>query len=107
MPKTTRGQNKTIGRVMHEFKHGQLKSGSGGAGGKVKKRQQAVAIALKEAGASEYETNAQNRRNLNRTKRKEAKGETYQQQAEAKSLVGPRGGTRYGRTRSRMKEQRA
>ena len=32
---------------MHEFKHGELKSGQGGKGGKVKSRRQAIAIALK------------------------------------------------------------
>jgi hypothetical protein len=41
-----------MGRVMHEFKHGELKSGSGGKAGKVQSRRQAVAIALNEAGAS-------------------------------------------------------
>lgn len=35
-----------VGKVMHEYKHGQLKSGSGQ---KVKNRKQAVAIALSEA----------------------------------------------------------
>jgi hypothetical protein len=38
-----------IGRVMHEFKEGKLKSGKGGAGGKVKSREQAIAIAISEA----------------------------------------------------------
>jgi hypothetical protein len=64
---------------MHEFKHGEFKHGAGGKGGKVKSRRQAIAIALKEAGASQYESRSENRRNLARTKRKEARGETYQQ----------------------------
>jgi hypothetical protein len=34
---------------MHEFKHGELKSGRGGKGGKVKSRKQAIAIGLSEA----------------------------------------------------------
>jgi hypothetical protein len=34
---------------MHEFKHGELKSGPGGKGGKVKSRKQAIAIGLSEA----------------------------------------------------------
>jgi hypothetical protein len=76
---------------MHEFKHGELRSGRGGKGGKVKSRRQAVAIALKEAGASRYESRAENERNLARTKRKEARGETYQQEKEGKSHVGARG----------------
>jgi hypothetical protein len=42
MPQTSTRQRKTTGRVMHEFKHGELKSGGGGKGGKVKSRRQAV-----------------------------------------------------------------
>jgi Family of unknown function (DUF6496) len=84
-------QRRTTGRVMHEFKHGELKSGPGGKGGKVKSRKQAIAIALKEAGASKYESESENRKNLARTKRKEARGETYQQEREGKSHVGARG----------------
>ena len=38
-----------VAKVMHEYKHGSLKSGSGG---KVKNRRQAVAIAMSEAGLS-------------------------------------------------------
>lgn len=90
MPKETRAQKNTIGRVMHEFKHKQLKSGAAGAGGKVKKRRQAIAIALSEAGASKYTTKSENRRHLAHTKRKEAQGKTYQQEAEGKSQVGAR-----------------
>ena len=43
--------SKKIGRVMHEFKEGSLKSGKGGAGGKVKSREQAIAIGISEARA--------------------------------------------------------
>jgi hypothetical protein len=49
MAKSTPSQRKTAGRVMHEFKHGELKSGQGGKGGKVKSRKQAIAIGLSEA----------------------------------------------------------
>jgi len=49
MPKETKAQQKKVGAVMHEFKHGDLKSSSGS---KVKSRKQAIAIALSEAGAS-------------------------------------------------------
>jgi hypothetical protein len=76
---------------MHEFKHGELKSGRGGKGGKVKNRRQAIAIALKEAGTSKYETRGENKRNFAKTKRKEARGETFQQEREGKSHVGARG----------------
>jgi hypothetical protein len=91
MPKTTPRQRKTTGRVMHEFKHGELKSGPAGKGGKVKSRRQAVAIALKEAGASKYESNKANRKNLAQSERKEARGDTYQQEKEGRSHVGARG----------------
>ena len=91
MPNTSPSQRKTEGRVMHEFKHGELKSGPGGKGGKVKSRRQAIAIALKEAGASKYESDSENKKNLAKTKRKEARGETYQQEIEGKPHVGARG----------------
>ncbi len=85
------GQRKTVGRVMHEYAHGELKSGRSGKGGKVKSRRQAIAIALKEAGESRSESPARNKRNLARSKRKEAEGRTYQQEREGKSHVGARG----------------
>lgn len=91
MPRTSPRQRKTTGRVMHEFKHGELKSGPRGKGGRVKSRRQAVAIALKEAGASRTESKAGNRRNLTKTKRKEARGQTAQQRKEGKSHVGASG----------------
>jgi hypothetical protein len=81
-------QKRITGRVMHEFKHGELKSGPGGRAGPVKNRKQAIAIALEEAGASKYESDRRNQRNLRRTERKEAEGETAQQEREGKSRVG-------------------
>jgi hypothetical protein len=50
--KETKKQKDKVEKVMHEFKEGTLKSGKGGAGGKVKSRDQAVAIAMSEAGIS-------------------------------------------------------
>src|SRR3954470_19052683 len=91
MAKESMAQRKTAGRVMHEFKHGELKSGPGGKAGKVKSRRQAIAIALKEAGASKYESENENKRNLARSERKEARGDTSQQEREGKSHVGARG----------------
>ena len=85
MAKTSMSQRKTMGRVMHEYAHGELKSGPRGKGGKVRSRRQAIAIALEEAGASKYETKEKNRRNLARSKAKEATGRTAQQEAEGKS----------------------
>lgn len=81
-------QKRVTGRVMHEFKHGELKSGRGGKAGKVKNRRQAIAIALREAGASKYDSAKRNRRNLRRTERKEATGRTAQQEREGRSHVG-------------------
>ena len=98
MATTSPRQRKTTGRVMHEFAHGELKSGSGGKGGKVKSRRQAIAIALKEAGASKYESKSENKKNLARTKRKEAQGDTYQQEQEGRSHVGARGRRESSRT---------
>jgi hypothetical protein len=69
------GQKKTVKRVMHEYKHGELKAGRGRRG-KVKNRKQAIAIALHEAGASNQESPAENKRNLAKTKRRERTGKT-------------------------------
>ncbi len=89
--KTSPRQRKSIGRVMHEYAHGELKSGRSGKGGKVKSRRQAIAIALNEAGASKYNSSRKNRSNEARTEHKEAKGKTYQQEREGRSHVGARG----------------
>jgi Family of unknown function (DUF6496) len=91
MARESMAQRKTAGRVMHEFKHGELKSGRSGKGGKVKSRRQAIAIALKEAGASKYESPKKNRSDLARSKRKEATGRTSQQEHEGKRRVGASG----------------
>ena len=81
-------QRETIGRVMHEYKHGELKSG--GSGRKVKNPRQAVAIALSEAGASKFESPKKNRQNLRHTKAKERRGETYRDEAEGRRRTTPR-----------------
>ena len=91
MAKTSSRQKRITGRVMHEFKHGELKSGRSGKGGKVRSRRQAIAIALREAGASRYESSRRNRRNLRKTESKEAKGRTAQQERESRSHVGAYG----------------
>jgi hypothetical protein len=74
-------QKKTVERVMHEFKHGELGSGSGR---KVKNPKQAIAIALHEAGASNRESPAENKKNLKKTKTREKKGQTARQRKETK-----------------------
>jgi hypothetical protein len=91
MAKPSPRQRRTEGRVMHEFEHGELKSGPGGRGGKVKSRKQAIAIALSEAGASKYASKSKNRSNRAKTSGKEAKGRTAQQEREGKSHIGAEG----------------
>lgn len=49
VPKTKRGKKRKIEKVMHEYKHGNLRSGSDD-GPLVKDPEQAVAIAMKMAG---------------------------------------------------------
>ncbi|HUR11919.1 MAG TPA: DUF6496 domain-containing protein [Flavitalea sp.] len=49
MAKYSKGAKKGVEEAMHEFKKGKLKSGRGGKGGRVKSRQQAIAIGLSEA----------------------------------------------------------
>lgn len=81
MAKQSKAQKNTVGRVMHEFKHGELKSSRGG---KVRNPRQAIAIALSEAGASNQQSPKQNKRQLARSKRKERTGQTAQAQAEGR-----------------------
>ena len=80
----TPAQKRTVERVMHEFKHSELKTGAG-KGPRVTDPKQAIAIALHEAGASNQESRGTNNRNLARTKRKEARGETARDEAEGTS----------------------
>jgi Family of unknown function (DUF6496) len=75
----TKGQKKTVERVMHEFKHKELET-SGGR--KVKNPKQAIAIALREAGASKYESKEKNRENLRRTKARERRAGEEKTRAE-------------------------
>jgi len=79
-------QKETVGRVMHEFKHGELRSG--GSGKKVKNPRQAIAIALSEAGASNQQSPKKNEQNFRRTKTKEARGETAQAETEGRPSRG-------------------
>ena len=83
VPRESEPQKETVERVMHEFKHGELRSGTSGQ--KVKNRRQAVAIALSEAGAFNQQTPKENRKHLRRTKAKERRGETAQAEAEGKA----------------------
>ena len=49
MAKYSKKAQEKIEKVMHEFKHGELKSGKGGKGGVVKSREQAIANGISEA----------------------------------------------------------
>lgn len=73
MTKQSDRQKQTVERVMHEFKHGELATA---AGKKVSNPNQAIAIGLSEAGASDRQSPEQNKRNERRTERRERKGET-------------------------------
>ena len=75
----SKAQKETVGRVMHEFKHGELETSSGK---KVKNPKQAIAIGLREAGASKYESKKKNRENLKRTKARERRGATEKDRSE-------------------------
>jgi hypothetical protein len=83
MAKQSKAQKQTVERVMHEFKHGELRIR--GNGPKVKNPKQAIAIALHEAGATNQESPKKNRQNLKRTKAKERKGGTAQARTEGRS----------------------
>ncbi len=54
MVKYSKKAESKIEKVMHEFKEGTLKSGKDGRGGKVKSRQQAIAIGISEAKQDGY-----------------------------------------------------
>lgn len=101
MPKESPKQKKIVERVMHEFKHGELKQAQGG---KVRNPKQAIAIALREAGASKSESGPKNRKNLQETKSKERRGATGQARTEGrrKAQQSARGATA---TRAELYEQ--
>jgi hypothetical protein len=75
----SKAQKETVSRVMHEFKHGELETSSGQ---KVKNPKQAIAIGLREGGASKYESKEKNRENLKRTKTRERRGATEKDRSE-------------------------
>ena len=95
-------QKETIERVMHEFKHSELRIR--GSGPKVKNPKQAIAIALHEASASNQESPKKNRENLKHTKANERRGETAQARAKNRRLAPhhARGG---GKTRADLYEE--
>ena len=95
MAKQNKAQKDTVERVMHEFKNGELKIRGGR---KVKNPRQAIAIGLREAGASKYESRKDNERSLRRTKRKERRGETARAETEGRRNDPTANGGRDSRT---------
>jgi Family of unknown function (DUF6496) len=99
-------QKKTVERVMHEFKHGELKTARGAR--KVKNPRQAITIALHEAGASKYESPQKNKENLRHTKAKERRGETYRDEVEGHRQTSSRrasGRASDGKTRAELYDE--
>jgi Family of unknown function (DUF6496) len=82
MARQSKPQKETISRVMHEFKHGELRIGAKGP--KVKSPKQAIAIALHESGSTNQESSSKNKENLRRTKAKERRGETAEARREGR-----------------------
>ncbi len=72
MTRPSRPWRQTAERAMHEYKQGKLMTAGGRR--RVTNPKQAVAIALREAGASKYESPEKNRQNLQRAKRAERAG---------------------------------
>ena len=99
--KQSKEQKQTVERVMHEFKHGELRMR--GTGPKVKNPKQAIAIALREAGASNQETPAENRDNLRKTKAKERRAASASKAPSGTSAG--RAGTRSASPRERLGER--
>ena len=85
MAKESRRQREIVGRVMHEFKHGELEA----RGRKIRNPRQAIAIGLSEAGASNRQSTAQNRKRRAKTEDKERKGQTARQLKEGRRTAGP------------------
>ena len=75
----SKAQKATVSRVMHEFKHGELETSRGR---KVRNPKQAIAIGLREAGASKYASKKKNRENLLRTNARERRGATEKDRSE-------------------------
>jgi Family of unknown function (DUF6496) len=101
MAKQSKAQKDTIERVMHEFKQGELRIR--GTGPKVKNPKQAIAIALREAGASNQESPKKNRENLKKTK--ERRGDTAEVRAEGTKMAHHRARGGDGTTKATLYEE--
>ncbi len=76
MARETKAQKKKIGRVMHEFKHGELDSGSGH---EVTNPKQAIAIALSEANVPPRKGDSRRRRGGDHGGSGQTKAELYEE----------------------------
>lgn len=82
-PATKAGKKKKVEKVMHEYKHGDLKSGPDGKGGKVKSRKQAIAIAMSESGQSRKKKKSTSRKKT--ASKKKTSGKKKKSSAKKKS----------------------
>ena len=104
MAEQSKSQKETIERVMHEFKHGELRIR--GTGPTVKNSKQAIAIAMHEAGASNQESPKKNRENLKHAKVKERRGDTVRDRPEGKMTARHRArGGSTGKARKELYER--
>lgn len=76
MAKQSKPQKDTMERVMHEYKEGELTTGTGK---KVRSHRQAVAIGLSESGSSNQQSPPENKKRLKETKAKERRDPTSKQ----------------------------
>ena len=97
MPQT-KAQKETVERVMHEWKHGELK---GPDGTKIKDPKQAIAIGLSEAGDSDRVTPRRNHHNAAHTHAAERAGRTGRQAAEGKDAPAQTRSALYAEARRR------
>jgi hypothetical protein len=79
---------------MHEYQAWRAQSGRGGKGGKVKKPQASHRDCPVGIGASKRKSKSRNKRSLAKSKRKEAKGRTGQQEREGSRMSAPRAAAR-------------
>ncbi len=90
MPATATQQRK-VGKVMHEFKEGKLRSSSGD---KVTKRKQAVAIALSESGQSREQRKPGKAKPAAKSSSAKTKSGTSRPAAKTKSGTSSKSGTK-------------
>lgn len=99
----SQAQKDAVQRVMHEFKHGELRIR--GSGPKVRNPKQAIAIALREAGASKQQSPKESRESLRKTKAKERRGDTAKARTEGRSSTSRRARRGDGRSKAELYAQ--